>query len=499
MEQKFKKPNLVFIMSDQQRFDTMSCYGNDWINTPRLNELSEESFIFENAYVTQPVCAPARSSIITGLYPHTAGPTVNKIPLKKDVKTIAEYVDDNYTKGYLGKWHLGDDTIKQRGFDEWISVEDHYQSSYFTDLPNNDLPYSDLHKWLIDKGFTPTEEGPTGKKIFNDEDRSMLPEDSQMAAFLSEKSEDFIERNKDNSFVLYVSTFEPHSPYAGPLDGMYDPNEIPTGPTFLKEPKNVSNINKARSMYHTSFLKGADQKSDDYMNNYLASRGEDFSTKEGWLKARADYFANITLVDRMVGRIIDSLKKNNLYENTILVFTSEHGEMMGDHGMLEKRTLYEESAKVPLLMKLPGLDGSQKKIKGSFSQIDLVPTLLSLMNQKQPNNLQGEDKSDCFKTLNLDENVVVVEWNGTGEIDDRNLGSEEINELNANPRRSIIINRMKLNLTLKDEGELFDLKNDPYEQKNLYHDERFSLIVKSMRRRLIEWQKTNRDSFRFEV
>ena len=201
----------------------------------------------------------------------------------------------------------------------------------------------------------------------------------------------------------------------------------------------------------------------------------------------------------MVGRIIDSLKKNNLYENTILVFTSEHGEMMGDHGMLEKRTLYEESAKVPLLMKLPGLDGSQKKIKGSFSQIDLVPTLLSLMNQKQPNNLQGEDKSDCFKTLNLDGNVVVVEWNGTGEIDDRNLGSEEINELNANPRRSIIINRMKLNLTLKDEGELFDLRNDPYEQKNLYHDERFSLIVKSMRRRLIEWQKTNRDSFRFEV
>ena len=78
---KHKKPNLVFIMSDQQRYDTLACYGNDWINTPRLNELSEESFVFENAYVTQPVCAPARSSIMTGLYPHTAGPIVNKIPL----------------------------------------------------------------------------------------------------------------------------------------------------------------------------------------------------------------------------------------------------------------------------------------------------------------------------------------------------------------------------------------------------------------------------------
>ena len=103
----------------------------------------------------------------------------------------------------------------------------------------------------------------------------------------------------------------------------------------------MAEIDSARSEYHSSFINGADQRSDEYMNNYLASRGEDFSTKEGWLKARADYFANITLVDRMVGRIIDSLKKNGLYDNTVIVFTSEHGEMMGDHGMLEKRTLYE--------------------------------------------------------------------------------------------------------------------------------------------------------------
>ena len=487
------KPNLVFIMSDQQRFDTLKCYGNDWINTPRLNELSEESFVFENAYVTQPVCAPARSSIMTGLYPHTAGPTVNKIPLNNDVKTIAELVDNDYKCGYFGKWHLGDDTVKQRGFDEWISVEDHYNSSYF----NGELPYSDLHNWLISKGHEPGSVGPTGKKIFNDKDRSLLPEESQMAAFLSEKSEEFIMNNKLDPFILYVSTFEPHSPYAGPLDGMYNPEEIPTGPTFLKKPNNVSKINEARSSYHSSFLDGQDQRSDEYMNNYLASREEDFSTKEGWLKARADYFANITLVDNMVGRIIDSLKENGLYDDTIIIFTSEHGEMMGDHGMLEKRTLYEESAKVPLLVKLNGKRSSQKLIKGSFSHIDLVPTILTLLDQKIPKNLQGQNKTDSFKTLSLENNEVIVEWNGQGQIDDRNLGSEDINNLNQNPRRSLIFNRMKLNLTLNDKSEFFDLNIDPYEEVNRIDDPKYSEIISEMQKKISLWQKNNNDLFRF--
>ena len=494
MGDKKNKPNIVFIWSDQQRQDTIKCYGNDWINTPRLNELANHSYVIDNAYCTQPVCAPARSSVMTGLYPHAAGPTVNKIPLNEDVKTIAEILEDNdYLTGHLGKWHLGDDTVKQRGFDEWVSVEDHTTSSYY----DGELPYSDLHNWLISKGHTPTGIGPTGKKIFDDTVRSFLPEDSQMATFLAEKAEDFIDRNKESPFLLYVSTFEPHSPYGGPLDDMYDPESLPTGPTFLKKPENVAEIDNARAEYHSSFLEGADQKSDEYMNNYLASRGEDFSTREGWLKARADYFANITLVDKMVGRIVDSLKENNLYENTIIIFTSDHGEMIGDHGMLEKRTLYEESARVPMLVKLQN-QNNMKRIKGSFSQIDFVPTILSKLNQKLPENLHGQDRSYAFDNLDFGNNEVIIEWNGTGTINDRNLGNEKINELNLNPRRSIIINRIKLNLTLNDSGELFDLNNDPYEETNLIDSPEYQEIIKSMKEKLIEWQIRTNDNFRFD-
>ena len=93
-----KRPNLVFIMSDQQRSDTLACYGNDWIQTPRLNAFASQSFVFQNAYVTQPVCTPARASIMTGLYPHAAGPTMNKIHLPPDIPTIAEMVSSHYLR-----------------------------------------------------------------------------------------------------------------------------------------------------------------------------------------------------------------------------------------------------------------------------------------------------------------------------------------------------------------------------------------------------------------
>ena len=170
--------------------------------------------------------------------------------------------------------------------------------------------------------------------------------------------------------------------------------------------------------------------------------------------------------------------------------------MMGDHGMIEKRTFYEESAKVPMLFKIPWL--KNKVIEGDFSHIDLVPTILKLMNQEPQSNIQGKDISSIFLNGNLLDNEVVIEWNGTGSVQDRTLGSEKIDLLNANPRRSIIINRMKLNLTLNDSGELFDLNEDPYEENNLYYLAEYQEIILEMKNKLIHWQINNEDYFIFE-
>ena len=165
--------------------------------------------------------------------------------------------------------------------------------------------------------------------------------------------------------------------------------------------------------------------------------------------------------------------------------------------MLEKSTLYQESASLPMLVKLQN-QNNMKRIKGSFSQIDFVPTILSKLNQKLPENLHGQDRSYAFDNLDFGNNEVIIEWNGTGTINDRNLGNEKINELNLNPRRSIIINRIKLNLTLNDSGELFDLNNDPYEEINLIDSPEYQEIIKSMKEKLIEWQIKTNDNFRFD-
>ena len=124
------RPNIVVMLSDQQRYDTLACYGNDWIQTPNLNALADESFVFDAAYVTQPVCTPARASIMTGLYPHAAGPIVNKLSLAPEVRTVGDMAPDEYHRGYYGKWHLGDDVVAQHGFHEWVSSEDGHRSQY---------------------------------------------------------------------------------------------------------------------------------------------------------------------------------------------------------------------------------------------------------------------------------------------------------------------------------------------------------------------------------
>lgn len=487
------KPNLVFIFSDRQRFDTMACYGNDWIQTPHLNALADQSFVFENCYVTQAVCAPARSSLMTGLFPHATGVPVNKLVQDPDVASIAEMVTPDYVRAYYGKWHLGDEVIPQHGFTEWRSVMEGLWSEYTKEeYLSLDTTY---HQFLKSKGLEPDRDRPGGK-IFSDDFRARLPQELQIASYLADESTEFIQENKDNPFILYVSFLEPHPPFYGPLDGLYDPETMPVDPVFLKKPTGHSLFNRVRADYfmQSEFEHAPDEatrqawemRRQEYNAN-ATSVAHDISTEEGWRQLRAGYMANITLVDNAVGKIVEAIDQAGLADNTIVVFTSEHGDLVGTHGMLEMRTFYDHAAKVPMLMRLPWLNQGQRMIGGNFSQIDLVPTLLDLLGESIPDNLHGVSRADVLTGESaLNANDVFMEHNGVG---DRDLGNPVINILGTQPWRSVVTpDRWKLNLCANDQCELFNLNDDPYEETNLFDDPAQQDRIRIMAAKIRMWQ-----------
>jgi len=469
------KPNLLFIFTDQQRADTMACYGNGHIDTPNLNTLGDKSFVFENAYVSQPVCSPSRATMLCGLYPHTARVPACNVPLPKDVKTIAEMVSPTYRRCYNGKWHLGDEIFPQHGFTEWVGTEDSYRR--FFSSPERHQHLSDYHHFLIENGFEPNAES-SGQKVFSRHVEAEMEEPFIKASYQGNRAADFIRQCGDQPFVLTVSYLEPHPPHTGPLNDYYDPSILPVGPTFRqKPPANASLLNRVMSAYY--------MESEEY--------GYDLRTDEGWRAVRARYYGNVTLIDRSVGKILDALTETGQASNTIIIFTSDHGEMVGDHGILGKTVLYEESVKVPLLIHVPWLSAEQTKIPGNISHIDLVPTLLDLMNEPIPDHLQGQSRVPVLNSAEtLANNDIFIQWNRSDGHP--RPGEAEVNPAMATPWRSVISSdRWKLNLSVHDHCELYDLNTDPYETVNHFDDPNQSDRICDLTNRIRQWQTETGD------
>ena len=325
-----------------------------------------------------------------------------------------------------------------------------------------------------------------------------MPEEHQMASFLGRRAADFIRRNAGAPFVMYVSTFEPHPPYYGPLNDLYDPAQIPTGPAFLQRPDGHSLVNRVRADYYTNWLgsESPPPPGEYVTSSGAAALGNDVTTEDGWRTLRARYMANITLVDSMVGMISDALDEAGVSDNTAVVFSSEHGDMAGDHRMLEKRTFYEEASRVPLLMRVPWLSQSSRKIDGSVGHIDLIPTLLDLMGESAPAHLEGKSLAPVLSgDADLSDNEVFIQWNGISpEMEDRALGWPQINRMLNNSWRSVVVDRWKLNLCAADQCELFDLRSDPHETRNLFDDPAQRDRIRDMAARIRAWQVRTGDT-----
>ena len=223
--------------------------------------------------------------------------------------------------------------------------------------------------------------------------------------------------------------------------------------------------------------------------------GCDLRSEEGWRRLQARYWGNVTLVDRSVDKILRALDESGQADETIVVFTSDHGEQMGDHSILGKTLMYEESVKVPLLLRVPAFGRQMKKIEGNISHIDLLPTLLELMGEPVPGDLQGESRLSVLEGNDtLVGNDVFIEWNGSDGHHPRSIGEAEVNRSMAQPLRTVVTaERWKLNLYESGPGELYDLNIDPHEMENLYDRAEHQARVLDLAGRIARWQKRTGD------
>ena len=474
-----EQPNILFIFTDQQRADTMACYGNETIETPNLNALADRSFVFDNAYVSAPICTPSRSTIMTGTWPHTNGCTKNNAPLDPAIPTIADLLPADYRTAYFGKWHLGNEVIRRRGFDEWVSIEDYYRT-YYADSGHLDV-LSDHHRFLIESGVEPDAESK-GADVFSRELAASLPEELSKATFLSNHASDFIRANKDQPFALYVNFLEPHPPYDGPLNDLYDPTSIPVSPTFIKDPPpNAGDIALVRSKA-------------SLLGHGMGSALEGPYDESYWRSIIARYWGNVTLMDRALGRILGALDEAGVADRTIVVFTSEHGDQMGEHNIIGKAVFYEQSIKVPLLMRVPWLTSGQTRVGGRYSHIDTVPTLLDLLGTPTPSHLQGQSRLPVLRgESSLDGSDVVIDWTGfaVAPMDD----FPELDRVQNTQHRVLISDDgWKLILSQNMRGELYDLNSDPFEETNRFDEPRSRPRIMDMWERLEKWQYGNGDT-----
>ena len=465
-----RKPNLIVFLPDQQRADTIACYGGKKVHAPNLNKLAAESVVFERAYVTHPVCTPSRSSLMTGTWPHINGCTRNSVALDRRFRVLPELMQDkDYRTAYMGKWHLGEEGPAGRGFHQWISTEDH----------------GDYTNFLISTGVTPDKQDGRFSELVI----SNLPLELSRPKFLEKHACEFIEKHSRDPFVLVVAFVEPHSPYNGPLN-----DEHPLDQMDLDFTATVPESENIPLRYR---LMREWQQSEAVLDRERLPAQLFFGiTAEEYRSIKQRYLGLVTLVDQSIGAILACLERFDLTDNTIVVHTSDHGDSLGAHHLFGKEVMFEEAARVPLLVRLPG-HKRDKIVPQPVSHIDFVPTLLDLLGQPKHPQCAGKSLLPIIREEAIPEGSIFVEWapNRTKIKKGTSLASRRMikRAVDECTRTVVSSDGWKLCLRDKDLNELYNLPDDPLETRNLYSDRQYASVISRCASEIHRWQESTHD------
>lgn len=414
-----KKPNIIFYFSDQQRADSAGCYGQKLPVTPNLDALAEEGTLFENAFTCQPVCGPMRACLQSGVYASQNGCYRNDIALPTDCKTIAHYIKEaGYETAYIGKWHLASD-------------KDHHLAT----KPTPPERRGGYDYWRAADILEFTSHGYNGY-IF-DENCERIDFKGYRADKINDFAIEYLKKPHEKPFFMFVSQLEPHH---------------------------------QNDHFRFESPKGLKSKFKDY-----EIPGDLKGTLGDWRMQMPSYLACCNRVDENFGKLIQTLKDEGIYDNTIIIYTSDHGCHFRTRNAEYKRSCHEASIKVPLVICGGGFTGG-KRVSDLVSLIDLPATILDLAGAEIPKNFMGKSLAD-FKGR---ESVFI-------QISESQIG------------RAVRTDRWKYSVTAKNADKafadeytddfLYDLENDPYEKNNLIDNPEYDSIRLEMRTILLEHMK----------
>ncbi|GHH97849.1 sulfatase family protein [Neobacillus kokaensis] len=468
-----KKPNILLITSDQQHFDTIGAFNSE-ISTPNLDRLVKEGTIFQRAYCPNPTCTPSRSSIITGTYPSQHGAWTLGTKLGEDKVTVGDVLRDNgYRTALVGKAHFQ----PARSTDEYPSLESMpllqdidfwkaYNQSFYgfekiellRNHTNEYLVGQHYVAWLEEKGYTDWKQyymPPVGSMDPDIKYRWDIPEEYHYNTFIAEKTNELLDHyhEQEDNFFLWASFPDPHPPYLAPEPwaSMYDPDKL-TIPEIApgEHEKNPPHFQKTQE---------ANPDFSDLMETGFGIHGyhSHLLPEEDRKKLVANYYGMVSFMDKYIGKILDKLDELEIADDTLVVFTTDHGHFFGQHGLQHKGGFhYEDLIKLPFITRYPGRIPARKQSDALQSLVDLAPTFLSFAGIPIPKVMSGEDQKEV--------------WSGNQENARDHILCEFRHEPTTIHQKTYVDDRYKITIYYQQTyGEIFDLKEDPKELNNLWH------------------------------
>ncbi|WP_295811235.1 sulfatase-like hydrolase/transferase [uncultured Nitratireductor sp.] len=451
------RPNVLFIISDQQRPDTMGWRGQTPCRTPSMDRLAAEGISFDRAMTPCPLCLPARAATFTGLYPHENQMLDNKTSALRECQLLETFREGGYEVNYAGKWHLGHDNIdlftdrnagdSTKAYTEWCLAQGLKDGWTFND------PRVRTHR-------KPSMSTPLALE-------QDLPVDKTNDAYIADIAIGHLQtRDRSRPFFQVCSFNGPHPPFVvpEPYFSMYDPMAATCPANFGPQP-GEPDANKT-SYYRQLFL----------------DHGEDF---DSWRKSYAVYWGFTTLIDDQMGRLLRELEAQDILDDTIVLFMSDHGENLGAHGLWHKMVAYEESIRVPLVMRLPAVIRGGQRSCAPVTQLDIAPTLAGLCGLPGRPEWRGIDLS---KLLAGEDTI----------LEDRPLFGlhKPLGEwMQAVPWRMVTHRNFKYVWNRGDRDELFDLNADPFETTNGIDDPGLDDVLGRLQRMLEDFMRETDDPY----